>query len=240
MPASPTSTSDTTREGARSGPLGALRRVAGAVRWSFVVDRFDVFVKPVETEHADFTAPPGYSFRFGTADDLALCTAFDTELTERDREQGAKRLEIGHRLVVAVPEPVDADRESSAPQGPVFTMWVNPRNLNVPGHVKRALEADQVFIYKAYTSPDHRGRKLYQAGMRFVLADLASRGARELVGYAHVGKGISRRGLDAVGFGTVGSFLTLGFKRWQRAFPDAKLRGRFPRSVPRSGAGLDR
>ncbi|QDU67800.1 hypothetical protein Pla86_28880 [Planctomycetes bacterium Pla86] len=219
----------------RRGPLHALRGVAGAIRWSFVFDRFDVFVKPVEAEHVDFTPPPGYSLRFGSPEDLAACTQRDTELSPRDREVGARRLEVGHRLVVAIP-----DGDDPASTGPVFTMWVNPRNLNVPGSLKRALGPDQVFIYKAYTSPEHRGRKLYQAGMRFVLADLASRGAKELVGYAHVAKGVSRRGLDAVGFGSVGGFLTLGFKRWQWTLADAKLRRRFPRAVPRSGSELDR
>lgn len=220
--------------GVRSGPLGALRRLAGAVRWSFVLDRFQVFVRPVEAEHAAFEAPAGYRFAWGTPEDVAAFTEFDTELSERERGLGSERLGIGHRVVVGfAPDGENGERA-------VFTMWVNPRNLNIPGELKRALRESQVFIYKAYTSPDHRGRKLYQAGMRFVLADLAANGGAELVGYAHAGKLISRKGLSAVGFEPVGAFVTVGFRRWRRTFTDARLRERFPVAVSPSGVGLDR
>ena len=58
-----------------------------------------------------------------------------TELDECERREGLARLRLGHGVVVAT-----HDREV------VFTMWVNPRNLNVPGLVKRRLSPSQWFI----------------------------------------------------------------------------------------------
>lgn len=229
QPSSATATTAEVRP-PRRGPLGLLRRAAGAVRWSFVNDRFHVFVRTVTDDHASFEAPEGYRFDWGTAEDVLACEEFHTELGLADREAGAARLELDHRVVIGF------DLESGRA---VFSMWVNPRNLNIPGAIKRALAADQVFIYKAFTSPEHRGRKLYQAGMRFVLHDLRQRGGREVVGYAHLAKRASRGGLGALGFDSVGGFATRGFRRWQRSFPDADLTARFPRTVARTGLGLE-
>lgn len=207
--------------------LQDLRRAIGRLRWSVVWDTFDVFVRDVVPADSPFEAPPGYVFGWGTADDVRGCEQHHTELGERDRERGAERLGIGHRVVVA--------RSGSTI---VFTMWVNPRHLNVPGYVKRALSPGEVFIYKAYTSPDHRGRKLYQAGMRFVLADLAERGARRLVGYAHVAKDVSRAGLDRLGFRSLGTFTGRGFRRPFVVRLSQELRAAFPVAVARSGCEL--
>jgi hypothetical protein len=114
-------------------------------------------------------------------------------------------------------------------------MWVNPRCLNVPGLLKRALGPRQWFIYKAFTSPEHRGRKLYEGGMRFVLAEMRRGGLEELVGYAHVKKAVSRKGLAALAFDSAGGVLQLSAPgaRWTRLSP--ALRARFPREVARSG-----
>ena len=98
----------------------------------------------------------------------------------------------------------------------VFSMWVNPRNLNVPGMIKRGLASHQAFIYKAYTSPEHRGRKLYGAGMCFVLSEMAALGLERLVGYAHVNKKISRKGLARLEFESQGqawSLMAPGLRR---------------------------
>jgi hypothetical protein len=205
----------------------ALRRGLSKLRWSIVWDTFDVFVRDVEPQHHDFAAPSGYAFDFGTADDVRGFAEHHTELSHEAREHGARRLEIGHRVVVA-----------RSGDTAVFTMWINPRHLNVPGFVKRRLASDEVFIYKAFTSPDHRGKKLYQAGMRFVLADLARAGKRRLVGYAHVNKDVSRAGLDALGFRSVGTFTGRGFVRPFHVGVSRELRAAFPHAVPRSGCDL--
>lgn len=205
----------------------ALRKGLSKLRWSIVWDTFDVFVRDVAPEHADFAGPSGYSFSFGTADDVRAFEQRHTELADQARERGARRLEIGHRVVVAR----SADTA-------VFTMWINPRHLNVPGFVKRRLASDEVFIYKAFTSPDHRGKKLYQAGMRFVLADLARAGQRRLVGYAHVNKDVSRAGLDALGFRSVGTFTGRGLVRPFHVGVSRELQAAFPHAVPRSGCDL--
>ena len=201
-----------------------MRRVAGAVRWSFAFDLYDVFLREVHGSDAVFQSPEGYSFRFGTPEDLERCTELHTELGDLDRKNGRLRLDSGHRLVVGL-----------AGQLPVFTMWVNPRNLNVPDELKRRLNESQVFIYKAFTSPEHRGRKLYQAGMSFVLADLAATGRRELVGYAHLQKRASRGGLARLGFRSCGTYRVLGFRSLRRVVVSKELRSRFPEAVPRSG-----
>lgn len=207
--------------------LSAARKALGRLRWNVVWDTFDVFVREVRPEDHEFTAPVGYTFGFAGPQDVLAFEERHTELAARDRERGAGRLEIGHRLVVG-------RRGELA----VFTMWVNPRNLNVPGFVKRALADDEVFIYKAYTSPDDRGRKLYQAGMRFVLADLARSGGRNLVGYAHVSKDVSRAGLARLGFESVGTFTGRGYKRPCVVSVSPELGHRFPTVVPRSGLDL--
>ncbi|MEZ5976826.1 MAG: hypothetical protein R3F34_01220 [Planctomycetota bacterium] len=207
--------------------IGAVRRFASRVRWNVVWDTFDVFVREVREEDREFVAPAGYEFAFAAPDEVAAMTEHHTELGAADREHGRRRLELGHRLVVGRHDGVA-----------VFTMWINPRNLNVPGFVKRALAEDEVFIYKAYTSPDHRGKKLYQAGMRFVLADLAARGMRRLVGYAHVTKDVSRAGLARLDFHAVGTFRGRGYRRPFHVSISKELAAAFPRAVPRSGLDL--
>ena len=204
-------------------PWTRIRKVLGRVRRSVGVDTFDVFTREVPPEPA-FRAPEGYAFRWGTPEDVRACDPYHTELDERERSEGAARLEIGHRVVVA-----------SAGAEAVFTMWVNPRNLNVPGVVKRRLAEGQWFIYKAFTSPDHRGKKLYQAGMQFVLDEMRSAGRRELVGYAHVKKSVSRRGLSRLAFGSVGRMYACRVPGWQGTLVSRKLAGRFPERVARTG-----
>lgn len=207
---------------------GALRRALSDLRWSIHNDLHDAFVRNVLPADLEPPKVQGYELRFGTAADLDRATLHDTELTPRCIEHGRRRLEIGHRLVVACWDGL-----------PVFTMWVNPRNFNVPGQVKRKLQHDEVFIYKAFSSPDHRGKRLYQAGMALVLCDLAENSMRRLVGYAHVKKGASRAGLARVGFEAAGGWRTVGFKGLHRALCDREFESNFPEQVPRSGAGLE-
>ena len=116
----------------------------------------------------------------------------------------------------------------------VFSMWANPRNLNVPGLVKRRLADDQWFVYKAFTSPEHRGRNLYEAGLQFVLDAMGEEGLGELVGYAHVKKRVSRKGLARLDFGGAGRLVSLHAPGLQRTFVSRRLAGRFPEPVSRS------
>jgi hypothetical protein len=207
-------------------PLLRLRRLAGRVRRSFALDTFDVFVRRVPRQ-AGFQPPAGYEFRFGTAEDVQRCEPFHTELDERERREGARRLAFGHRIVLGL---------SGATV--VFTMWVNPRNLNVPGLLKRALGPRQWFIYKAYTSPEHRGRKLYESGMRFVLAEMRAGGLEELVGYAHVKKDVSRKGLAALQFESAGRVTRFACPGFAITRVSRELQERFPSPVARSGVML--
>lgn len=205
-----------------------LRAGASRLYWNLHRDRYDVFVRPVRAEDARFEAPPGYRFVFAEPAQLSSCATEHTELNARDREHGQRRLELGHQLVLAL------DAAGTA----VFSMWINPRNLNVPGQLKRALAPHQAFIYKAFTSPAHRGKRLYQAGMGFVLADLHRRGLTELVGYAHTSKDSSRAGLARLEFTAIGHYRVLGYGSSVGVWLSPSLRQRFPRAVPRSGLNI--
>ncbi len=207
-------------------PRVSLRKLLGRFRRRFELDVFDVFTRPVPPDPL-FEAPPGYTFRWGSAEDVQRCDPYHTELDERERREGVQRLAFGHRVVLGL----ELDRHVA-----VFSMWVNPRNLNVPGLVKRKLTDGQWFIYKAFTSPDHRGRKLYEAGMRFVLAEMARRELSELVGYAHVKKSVSRKGLARLSFENAGRLLSVRVPGWQRTFLSRRLEQCFPESVARSNA----
>jgi len=211
-------------DSAPPNPLVRLRKLLGRIRRRFALDTYDVFLRPVPAD-ATFAPPTGYSFRWGTPADVERCELHHTELDERERRAGAWRLGLGHRVVLGL-----------AGETVVFSMWVNPRNLNVPGLMKRALGPGQWFIYKAYTSPEHRGRKLYESGMRFVLTEMRAAGQRELVGYAHVKKAVSRKGLAALEFASAGRVTQLAWPLVQRTFLSKDLLRSFPRAVPRSGS----
>lgn len=211
-------------DSAPPNPLVRLRKLLGRVRRRFALDTYDVFLRPVPVDAA-FTPPPDYTFRWGTPADLERCETHHTELDERERREGAWRLGLGHRVVLGL-----------AGETVVFSMWVNPRNLNVPGLLKRALAPGQWFIYKAFTSPEHRGRKLYESGMRFVLAEMRAAGLRELVGYAHVKKAVSRKGLAALEFASAGRVTQLRWPLVCRTFLSKELLRSFPRALARSGS----
>ena len=209
-------------------PFLRLRKLLGRLRRRFAVDTFDVFGRRVTPADAAFEPPTGYRFAWGEPEEVLACDAVHTELDERERRLGVERLAEGHAVVLGWAE------EQPGSGGPVvFSMWVNPRHVNVPGHVKLRLREDQRFIYKAFTSPDHRGRKLYQAGMGFVLAEMARQELGQLVGYAHVKKGISRRGLATLKFGALGRFRTLDIPGLRRTMVSARLRSQFPRAATR-------
>jgi hypothetical protein len=72
--------------------------------------------------------------------------------------------------------------------------------------------------------------------MRFVLAEMRAAGLKELVGYAHVKKAVSRRGLAALEFASAGRVTQLDWPLLKRSFLSKELRRRFPREVARSGA----
>lgn len=194
-----------------------VRHALGRVRRSVALDTFDVFVRPVGDADATYETPPGYRLAWAAPEDVARCDEHHTQLSAEDRRLGIERLKLGHQCVIAFHGELA-----------VFSMWMNPRNIHVPGQFKRRLRADQAFIYKAFTSPEHRGRGLYEAGMHFVLAHLRSVGKRELLGYAHVTKTVSRKGLAALRFQSLGTFLTFTTPIWRQTFVSGKLRANLP------------
>ena len=225
MSAAPPQTTDVTDQPEKLSVLIRIRRALGRVRRSFAVDTYDIFARAVTEEHRQFECPPDYRFAWGEPGDVERCEPYHTELEELDRVLGVERLKLGHRVVVGFSEDT-----------PVFTMWMNPRNLNVPGEIKRKLGDHQAFIYKAYTSPDHRGKGLYKVGMRFVLNHMAEAGQTELIGYAHVKKSVSRKGLATLEFTTKGRYHSLNAPGWQHTRVSSELNRNFPIPVPRSGS----
>jgi predicted GNAT family acetyltransferase len=208
--------------------LRSPRKFLGRIRRSFQLERYDVFTRAVPLE-PEFVAPPGYVFDWGTEQDVDACRPFHTELNAYERRTGKARLRSGHGIVVGL-----FDGEV------VFSMWVNTRNLNVPGLVKRRLSPEQWFIYKAFTSPEHRGRGLYEAGMEFVLDEMGRQGLRELVGYAHTKKSISRKGLARLRFSCAGPIHTLQVPGLRRIFVSKQLEASFPDSEPQSSTKVRR
>jgi len=200
-----------------------LRKVLGRFRRRFGLDRFDIFVRPVLAGDAAHGVPDGYTFRWGTRGDIERCAERHTELDSEDRRLGVARLKMGHRVVLGLCD-----------ETVVFSMWLNPYCLNIPGDLKRRLADHQAFIYKAFTSPDHRGRRLYQAGMRFVLADLQRSGLQELVGYAHVKKRASRGGLVALDFHVAGRYHVIRLPGFRSVLVSRRLKGSFPDIVART------
>lgn len=212
-------------------PRVRVRKALGRLRRRFAVDVYDVFTRAVPAQAGSAPGSGGaYALRWGTADDVARCDPYHTELCEKERRAGAERLKLDHRVVIGFHGDLA-----------VFSMWVNPRNLNVPGLVKRRLRSDQWFIYKAFTSPDHRGKKLYEAGMAFVLGEMARRGLRELVGYAHTKKRVSRKGLARLDFASAGRIVQLRAPGVARTWVSRRLARHFPECVERTGvlAGLE-
>lgn len=204
----------------RISPWLRARRALGRVRRRLEVETYDVFSRQVGESPPAVEAQEGYSLRWAAPGEIDACDEAHTELDAAQRADGERRLTLGHRAVIGT-----HGRSGLV----VFTMWENPRNLNIPGLVKLPLGPHQSFIYKAFTSPEHRGRKLYQAGMRFVLAELAHEGKTELIGYAHVKKAASRRGLDRVAFGSLGRFWSIPAPRGRRTIVSRALTRYFDR-----------
>jgi hypothetical protein len=70
--------------------------------------------------------------------------------------------------------------------------------------------------------------------MRFVLSEMARAGLTQLVGYAHSNKLVSRKGLDRLGFESLGRFTTVLVPGWRRTFLGRRLLANFPEATPRS------
>ncbi len=215
---------DPTRKEARPSFPARVRRLLGRIRRSFAIDVYDVFTRSVPAGTL-LDPPEGYEFVWGRPEDVARCDPRHTDLDERERREGVERLGFGHRVVLGLHR-----------GEPVFTMWMNPRNLNVPGLLKRRLGPHQWFIYKAYTSPEHRGKKLYETGMRFVLIEMERAGLTELVGYAHVKKTVSRKGLAALSFGTAGRVVHVNWPFLKTSILSRRLVSSFPEALSRSGS----
>lgn len=209
-------------------PLVRARKALGRVRRSVALDVYDFFVcrwKEHEDGLAAVQPPEGYRIGYASAEEIAAADEHHTELDQRERDEGVIRLGFGHRCVAVFHGNLL-----------VFTMWENPHNVNVPGLVKRRLSPKQSFLYKAYTSPEHRGQRLYQAGLAFALRSIASEGKAETVGYAHIKKKASRAGLARLGYHEVGRVRQLQAPGLKKTWTNSAFDTAFPEEVPRTNA----
>jgi predicted dehydrogenase/nucleoside-diphosphate-sugar epimerase len=95
--------------------------------------------------------------------------------------------------------------------------WFTCRDRSV-GPVRLADVPGRVFLYNAFTAPEHRGRGLFAAILLAARHALAHEGAREFIGDVNVGNLASARSLEKAGFVPIGRlvFVTL-LDRWRWA-----------------------
>jgi RimJ/RimL family protein N-acetyltransferase len=79
-----------------------------------------------------------------------------------------------------------------------------------------SLPANAAYMYKAFTHPDYRGRRLYGVGMALALKALAERGITKLVTTVHTNNFASLSSCRRLGYQRIGRFWTLGrgHRRW--------------------------
>ncbi len=93
--------------------------------------------------------------------------------------------------------------------------------------VAMSLPTDVAYMYKAFTHPDYRGRRLYAATVALALKNLAHRGVTKLVTTIEWTNFASLRGCRRLGFQELGRLSTIGPTRHRIAFTSraAKSRG---------------
>ena len=89
---------------------------------------------------------------------------------------------------------------------PVFTSWYSRRPTSI-GSAGLVLHFDPqyVYLYKAYTQPQHRGRRLYHAAVSRVFAHFAAKGARGFLSYVDATNLDSLKSLRRMGYRVFGS-----------------------------------
>jgi hypothetical protein len=90
---------------------------------------------------------------------------------------------------------------------PVFTSWYSRRPTSTGGAGGLVLHFDPqyVYMYKAYTQPEHRGQRLYQAAVSRVFAHFAAKGARGFLSYVEATNLASLKSLRRMGYRVFGS-----------------------------------
>ena len=93
---------------------------------------------------------------------------------------------------------------------PLFTSWYSRRPTLVGiGGLVLHFDPQYVYLYKGYTQPEHRGRRLYAAAVSQVFAQYVAKGARGFVSYADAANLDSLKALERMGYRAFGSIFVV-------------------------------
>jgi L-amino acid N-acyltransferase YncA len=157
-----------------------------------------------------------FDFRFLTADELAHFASdpaneFDTAF--------ANRASSGHDLCFA----------AIAKHGQLACYsWYALGSIEAEHHlgVAMSLPGDVVYMYKAFTHPDFRGRKLYGTIVATALRSLASRGVTKLITSIEWTNFASLRSCQRLGFESLGRLSIIGPQQYRISFTPHAARSR--------------
>jgi hypothetical protein len=103
-----------------------------------------------------------------------------------------------------------------------FCGWVQFNERRPGGSTRLVVPPHSAFIYRCFTRPEFRGRRIYPAAMAYLLAKLKADGIRQAyIDYA-VSNIASAKGVRRVGGVPIGSYWVyqLGWRRFSVAEPD--------------------
>jgi len=142
---------------------------------------------------------PGFEFRFLTSHEV---DNFSQDAS-MDIDSGlAKEIERGNSLCFAA-----LDQGKLAAYG-----WYAIRHA-APAHcfgVGLRLPADVSYMFKGFTHPEYRGRRLHAAAMALALAELSSRGIRALISTVEWTNEASLKSCDRLGYLRLGRISQTG------------------------------
>jgi ribosomal protein S18 acetylase RimI-like enzyme len=165
-----------------------------------------------------------FEFRFLTVDELAH---FANDLANDLDAAFAARVSSGHDLCFA----------AIAQQGQLASYsWYALGSIEAEHHlgVAMSLPADVAYMYKAFTHPDFRGRRLYGTIVAMALRSLARRGVTKLITSIEWTNFASLRSCQRLGFQNLGRLSVIGPQQYRISFTPraARSRGvRFGRSA---------
>jgi len=125
---------------------------------------------------------------------------------------------------------------------PVFTSWYSrrPTSTGIHGLVAH-FDPTYVYVYKAYTQPEHRGQRLYQAALSRVLSHYSAKGARGFLSYVEATNLSSLKALRRMGYRVFGSIYVVRLFGRNFTYASAgcrtfgfRLETRAPRRHPRA------
>lgn len=148
---------------------------------------------------------PAFTFRFLTAAEIKRYSADPIYELAPDC---VRRATSSHHFCFAV---LDGQRLASY-------SWYAPGAIEAEHNVGVAMSfpANAAYMYKAFTHPDYRGRRLYGAGMALALKALEERGITKLVTTVHTNNFASLASCRRLGYEQIGRIWTLGrgHRRW--------------------------